>query len=384
MPQSKISPDRARKLQKRRARNESKVGYTYMLDVLRESLNNRFYEEQGFPHLEFLAQNMQGSPVQHQDLSDYMQLQDMFVGFSYALANALSRSSRLSMIEREDHVAGVAYALAATLLDMRADFRDDSGWMGNGVVDAIRENWARPKFAQAGIGDQVAYLGRRDLCCLFAVDFVMSFLDMTGEVANYGADKLISVTNCKDAVITAYTGFVTANLTLVNRKLVDFEKILSENTVTEEFLKDYPDWQPEDADAFNMNMVGFNAVDEGDAAFMAELLHNEHFMSDMRTLYLSDDADTVPQGVREETVMGYVLRDGPRCKKAFSEGRDPTEEEMDQDAEVANAIIQQMVQSAGREFASLPPDMSENVATAPAETPDESKPAPDQTPSQSA
>ena len=63
MPQSKTNPDRARKLKKRRARNEAKTGYTYMLDVLRESLNNRFYEEQGFPHLEILAQNMQGCEV---------------------------------------------------------------------------------------------------------------------------------------------------------------------------------------------------------------------------------------------------------------------------------------------------------------------------------
>lgn len=346
MPQSKISPQRARKLKKRRTQNENKVGYTYMLDVLRESLNNRFYEEQGFPHLEILAQNLQGSAVQHQNLSDYMQLQDMFVGFAYALANALSRESRLSMIEREDHVAGVAYALAATLLDMRPDFKDDSGWMGNGVIEAVRQNWARAKFAEAGIPEQVAYLGSRDLCCLFAVDFVMSFLDMTGEIANFGADRLISVTNCKDAVITAYTGFVTTNTALVNRELLDFERVLAENTVTDEFRKDYPDWKPETADALNMNLVGLNAVDEEDAAFMAELLANEHFLSDMRTLYLAPDSASVPQGLREETVMGYVLRDGPRCKKAFAEGRDPTEEEMDQDAEVANALIMQMVQTA--------------------------------------
>lgn len=375
MPQSKTNPDRARKLKKRRARNEAKTGYTYMLDVLRESLNNRFYEEQGFPHLEILAQNMQGCEVQHQDLSDYMQLQDMFIGFSYALSNAISRSSRLSMIEREDHVAGVAYALAATLLDMRADLRDDSGWMGSGVVEAIRDNWARVKFTQAGIPEQVAILGRRDLCCLFAIDFVMSFLDMTGEIAQYGPENLISVTNCKDALITAYTGFVTSNLSLVNKELLDFDKVLADNAVTEEFLRDYPDWKPEAADAFNMNLVGFNSVDEADAAFMQELLNNAHFMSDMRTLYLADGADAVPQGLREETVMGYVLRDGPRCKKAFAEGRDPTEEEMDRDAEVANAIIMQMVQAAQREFKEAAPEASaaDETSAAPSETPAEEK-----------
>lgn len=54
--------------------------------------------------------------------------------------------------------------------------------------------------------------------------------------------------------------------------------------------------------------------------------------------------------------MGYVLRDGPRCKKAFAEGRDPTEEEMDRDAEVANAIIMQMVQAAQREFKEAAPE----------------------------
>ena len=59
MPQSKTNPDRARKMKKRRARNEAKTGYTNNPDVLPESHNNRYYEQQGSPPLENLAQNMQ-------------------------------------------------------------------------------------------------------------------------------------------------------------------------------------------------------------------------------------------------------------------------------------------------------------------------------------
>ena len=51
----------------------------------------------------------------------------------------------------------------------------------------------------------------------------------------------------------------------------------------------------------------------------------------------------IAQGKREEVVMGYVLQRGPRCKKAFAEGRDPTEEEMDRDAEVVNNLVMTMM-----------------------------------------
>ncbi len=53
MPQSKTDPRRAQKLKKRtqRAGEGAPVSYVYLLDVLRESLNKRFYEEQGFPVL---------------------------------------------------------------------------------------------------------------------------------------------------------------------------------------------------------------------------------------------------------------------------------------------------------------------------------------------
>lgn len=132
MPQSKTDPRRAQKLKKRtqRAGEGAPVSYVYLLDVLRESLNKRFYEEQGFPHLEFLAQNWKGAEMRHGDLSDYLELQDMFIGFAYALSHAIHSGAPFSMEEREDHVAGVAYALAATLLNNRPDFHDESGWMG--------------------------------------------------------------------------------------------------------------------------------------------------------------------------------------------------------------------------------------------------------------
>lgn len=349
MPVSKVRHDRAKKLKKREnEKNQSvsekrpRVTYAYMLDVLRESLNNRFFEEQGFPHLEVLAQNMKVDSVTKQDLTDYMQLQDLLIGMSYTLARALSPATKLSMIEREDHVAGVAYALAATLLDKRPDFKDVSGWMGNGVIAAIRENWARAKFQQAGIPRQVAFLGSRDLCCLFAVDFVMSFLDMTGEIENYGADRLVSVTSCKDVIITAYTGYLSHDPNFVQKSLVDFRKVLEDNTVDEEFLLHYKNWTPETADAFDMNRVGFNMIEDADTEFMARLINNPEFMSDVRTLYLGETAASFPQGKREEIVMGYVLRYGPRCKRAFDAGRDPSEEEMNDDAAVVNALIMQV------------------------------------------
>ena len=66
-------------------------------------------------------------------------------------------------------------------------------------------------------------------------------------------------------------------------------------------------------------------------------------MNDMEVLYASEAAGSMPQGKREEVVMGYVLQRGPRCKKAFAEGRDPTEEEMDRDAEVVNNLVMTMM-----------------------------------------
>ena len=61
MPESKVAARRARKLSKRRQVGADRpVSYVQMLDYLRESLNKRFYEEQGFPHLEFLAHNCSG------------------------------------------------------------------------------------------------------------------------------------------------------------------------------------------------------------------------------------------------------------------------------------------------------------------------------------
>lgn len=352
MPKSKAAPRRAKKLEQRREKSAQRlqnVSYTFLLDTLREALNNRFYEEQGFPHLEILAANYNG-PVRHGNLADYVELQDMFIGFSYALAATIRRNAPYSMEEREDRVAGVAYTIAATLLNIRPDYKDDSGWMGAGVIDAIRERWGRAKMSQAGIDITNRYMDPRILCSLFAMDFVMTFLDLTGELAQMGGDKVISVTECKDAIVTIYTGFTTSNLALAGDRLPDLEELFAENAVTDDFRKTYPDWKPEDADALNVERMGFNSVSEEDMAFMASLLSNSNFMHDMRVLYTAAGSADVPQGKREEIVMGYALRDGPRCRKAFAEGRDPTEEEMDRDAEVINGIVMQMVRSGGIDF----------------------------------
>ncbi len=91
--------------------------------------------------------------------------------------------------------------------------------------------------------------------------------------------------------------------------------------------------------------MGFNSINPLDMQFMTEMMGNAEFMSDMRNLYLTDESAAVPQGKREEIVMGYVLRYGPRCKQAFAEGRDPTEEEMDRDAEVVNSIVYHLIES---------------------------------------
>ena len=352
MPKSKAAPRRAKKLQERRDRAAQKrenVSYTFLLDTLREALNNRFYEEQGFPHLEYLAQRYDG-PVRHGHLADYVELQDMFIGFAYALAVAIRQNAPYSMEEREDRVAAVAYSITATLLNIRPDFKDDSGWMGAGVIDAVRERWGRAKMRQAGIDLTNRFMDPRDLCSLFAMDFVMTFLDMTGELAQMGGDKVISVTECKDALVTIFTGLTTSNLALAGDEVPDLEKIFAENAVTEDFKKTYPDWQPEHADALNPDRMGFNSVSEEDMRFMASLMANPNFMHDMRVLYTAAGSQDIPQGKREEIVMGYALRDGPRCRKAFAEGRDPTEEEMDRDAEVINGIIMQMVRSGGIDF----------------------------------
>lgn len=342
MPKSKAAPRRAQKLQKRRERQAKKpVSYTFLLDTLREALNNRFYEEQGFPHLEILSQNYDG-PVGHGRLDDYMQLQDMFIGFAYALAAAIRANAPYSMEEREDRAAGVAYAMAATLLNIRPDYVDDSGWMGSeGLFRVLRERWGRAKMAQAGIDLTNRFMDPRDLCCLVAMDFVMTLLDMTGELAQMGGDKVMSVTECKDEIITAFTGYATSNTLLAQDKILDLEEIFRRNAVTEEFLHDYPDWKPEAADALNPDWLGFNSIGGEDAAFMATLMSNEKFMHDMQVLY-TGDPNAVPQGRREEIVMGYALRYGPRCQKAFAADRDPTEEEMDRDAEVINAIAMQI------------------------------------------
>lgn len=367
MPQSKTDPRRAQKLKKRtqRAGEGAPVSYVYLLDVLRESLNKRFYEEQGFPHLEFLAQNWKGAEMRHGDLSDYLELQDMFIGFAYALSHAIHSGAPFSMEEREDHVAGVAYALAATLLNNRPDFHDDSGWMGGGVFKALRERWALPKMKAAGVPVQNRFMSDRELACLFAVDFVMSFLDMTGELAQMGGDKVISVTVCKDRLLTNYLGLVTSNLMLATEGFLDFDQVFAENAVTEDFLQRYPDWKPEAADDLNVDALGFNSLDREDVAFMMELMANGAFMSEMRELYVGEAAKAIPQGKREEAVMRWVLQYGPRCKKAFAAGHDPSEEDMDRDAEVVNGIIMQLLQANGEALTGaqeVPPEV------APAET----------------
>lgn len=341
MPKSKTAPRRAKKLESRRAanaRNVQPMSYVEMLDRLRETLNARFYEEQGFPHLEILAANYKG-PVTTGDLSDYMQLQHFFIGMTVALAHAVSSSSRMTMEQREDSCAAVAYAIAATLLDLREDFRDTSGWMGRQALDAVRARWGMAKMYQAGIEDAARQMDDRSLASYFGMDFVMTLLDMTGELAQRGSDSVISVTTCKDEVITAFTSYATANQALAGSRLVDLDKIFAENAVTDEFHKDYPNWRPEPADALNPALLGFNALSDEDTAYLEKLIRDPHFLHDMRVLYVRTPAEEIPQGKREEVVMGYALRYGPRSTKAFEAGRDPTEAEMDQDAEVINLLV---------------------------------------------
>ena len=82
MPQSKTHSSRAQKLAKRRADQQRRAvpqTYVVMLDQLRAVLNKRFYEEQGFPHLEILAERYKG-PVTTGHLSNYFELQHFFIG----------------------------------------------------------------------------------------------------------------------------------------------------------------------------------------------------------------------------------------------------------------------------------------------------------------
>lgn len=345
MPKSKTHAKRARKLEQRNTQENAKAArhaYSALLDALRETLNARFYEEAGFPHLEILAADMHPEAVESIDLSDYLNLQDLFCGLAVSAARAMRRDAPYSMEEREDRLAGVAYALAATFLNLRPDFNDPSGWCGKGLYDALRERWLMPKLGKNGLPLELGEMSDREMVCLFAADFVMSLLDMTGEIEMLGADKLISVTNCKDAVITLFTGFATADATFAITGSVSFEPIFNDNRLTPEFHLDHPNWRPEAADDLNPRLIGFNAVETQDAAFMKRLFLNEDFMKDMRDLYIGPGAAAIPQGKREEVVMGYVLREGPRCQAAFAMGRDPTEEEMDNDAEVVNAILMQL------------------------------------------
>ena len=98
MPQSKTHSSRAKKLAKRRADQQRRAvpqTYVVMLDQLRAVLNKRFYEEQGFPHLEILAERYKG-PVTTGHLSNYFELQHFFIGMGAAMANALSPERKFS------------------------------------------------------------------------------------------------------------------------------------------------------------------------------------------------------------------------------------------------------------------------------------------------
>ena len=341
MPQSKTSPRRAKKLDKRRQDAQRRVrpmSYSEMLDRLRETLNARFYEEQGFPHLEYLAANYKG-PEQTGNLSDHLQMNEFFIGMTAALAHALRADAKMTMEEREDACTAVAYAIAATLICVRRDFRDESGWMGPAALAALRHRWGEPKMRSAGLENSAAEMDDRSLACYFGMDFVMTILDMTGELAERGGDTVISVTTCKDEVITAFTSYLTANPALAGSRLVDLERIFAANAVTEEFRADYPAWRPESADALNPAYLGMHAVSSVDTAYVLTLLADGRFLHDMRALYVRYRPEDIPQGRREETLMAYALRYGPRCQKAFAENRDPTEEEMDRDAETINLLI---------------------------------------------
>lgn len=349
MPKSKASGRRAEKLAKRARRaapQQPQVNaYADMVAGLRAALTERFYQERGFPHLEVLAERYQG-PVTQGDLSDYLELLNLFESVAWMTADGLRRDSRSSMIEREDRIAGAAYLLAATLLNLRSDFRDVSGWMGEGVLSAIRERWGTAKMEAAQIDLSNRFMDPRDLASYFAMDYVFTLVDMTETLARMD-EPVISVTACKDYVIAKYAGFATSKLTMAGAALPDLEALYQENAVTPEFLEQYPDWRPEAPDALNLNVIGFNSLSAQDHEFLVQCLSNERFMHDMRVLYTAPGNQDIAQGKREEIVMGYALRDGSRCRKAFAEGRDPTEEEMDRDAEVINLIAQQMIAAGG-------------------------------------
>ena len=253
MPQSKTHSSRAKKLAKRRADQQRRAvpqTYVVMLDQLRAVLNKRFYEEQGFPHLEILAERYKG-PVTTGHLSNYFELQHFFIGMGAAMANALSAERKFSMEQREDHCAAVAYAIAATILDLREDFRDVSGWAGPRALEILRSRWGQSKMAYAGITDTAKFMDDRSMACYFGMDFVMTFLDLTGELAQFGSENVFSVTTCKDEVISAFTSYLTSDPALGGSRLVDLQEIIEDNTVTAEFKSDYPNWRPESADAFN-------------------------------------------------------------------------------------------------------------------------------------
>ena len=55
--------------------------------------------------------------------------------------------------------------------------------MGGGVFKGAAQALGAPKMKAAGVPVQNRFMSDRELACLFAVDFVMSFLDMTGELA---------------------------------------------------------------------------------------------------------------------------------------------------------------------------------------------------------
>ena len=52
----------------------------------------------------------------------------------------------------------------------------------------------------------------------------------------------VSVTACKDALVTRFTGFITSNLRMRSTVLPDLETIFKDNAATEGFRSEYPDY----------------------------------------------------------------------------------------------------------------------------------------------
>lgn len=246
------------------------------------------------------------------------------------ISRALDMHSDSSYEERKAGVAGAAKRIAAGLLA-----RDASGWLPAGACRAVCDRFIKwgydePKNAVEAFAQ-------------FAACFAETQIQLVHAMSMMPEDMIVPATAVKEASVRLFAGIITpSSYFKIDRPFNGYESMMSVvNAVNSE--GDGGDFE-ELASGFEMKLTFLGAIPEEMLPAFSRLISDPQIQSwanEAAGAEFADDEATLEDEVKKwnERTDSYMREKGFFCAEAKREGRQPDEEDLENDSKLLSMAI---------------------------------------------